>query len=92
MTHVFPYYTSIYAAVLGFLAAFLTANVIVNRVRAKVDFGDGGVAALGQASAHTPTLPNIRRLRCCSSGWWKPSATRRWRSTASGLFCSSPAC
>jgi len=61
MTHVFPYYTSIYAAVLGFLAAFLTANVIVNRVRAKVDFGDGGVAALGQAirahanfAEHTP--------------------------------------
>ena len=61
MTHVFPYYTSIYAAVLGLLAPFLTANVIVNRVRAKVDLGDGGVAALGQAirahanfAEHTP--------------------------------------
>jgi uncharacterized membrane protein YecN with MAPEG domain len=49
MTHVFPYYTAIYAAVLGLLAALLTVNVIVNRVRAKVDFADGGVAALGQA-------------------------------------------
>jgi uncharacterized membrane protein YecN with MAPEG domain len=27
----------------------VTANVIVNRVRAKVDVGDGGVAALAQA-------------------------------------------
>ena len=61
MTHVFPYYTAMYTAVLGFLAALLTVNVIVNRVRAKVDFGDGGVAALGQAirahanfAEHTP--------------------------------------
>jgi uncharacterized membrane protein YecN with MAPEG domain len=61
MTHVFPYYTAIYAAVLGLLAALLTVNVIVNRVRAKVDFADGGVAALGQAirahanfAEHTP--------------------------------------
>jgi uncharacterized membrane protein YecN with MAPEG domain len=49
MTHVFPYYTAIFAAVLGFLGVLLTANVIVNRVRAKVDVGDGGVAALAQA-------------------------------------------
>ena len=61
MTHVFPYYTAIYAAVLGLLAVLLTVNVIVNRVRAKVDFGDGGVAVLGQAirahanfAEHTP--------------------------------------
>jgi uncharacterized protein len=49
MTHVFPYYTAIYAAVLGLLGALLTINVIVNRVRAKVDVADGGVAALAQA-------------------------------------------
>ena len=61
MTYVFPYYTAIYTAVLGLLAASLTVNVIVNRVRAKVDFADGGVAALGQAirahgnfAEHTP--------------------------------------
>ena len=60
MTHVFPYYTAIYAAVLGLLAVLLTVNVIVNRVRAS-DFGDGGVAVLGQAirahanfAEHTP--------------------------------------
>ncbi len=61
MTPVFPFYTSIYAAILGLLAALLTVNVIVNRVRAKVDVGDGGVASLAQAirahgnfAEHTP--------------------------------------
>jgi uncharacterized membrane protein YecN with MAPEG domain len=61
MTHVFPYYTAIYAAVLGLLGALLTINVVVNRVRAKVDVADGGVAALAQAirahgnfAEHTP--------------------------------------
>jgi uncharacterized membrane protein YecN with MAPEG domain len=42
--HVAPY-----AGVLGLLGALLTANVIANRVRAKVDAGDGGVARLAQA-------------------------------------------
>jgi uncharacterized membrane protein YecN with MAPEG domain len=61
LTRVFPFYTAIYTAILGLLAALLTVNVIVNRVRAKVDFGDGGVAALAQAvraqgnfAEHTP--------------------------------------
>ena len=61
MTYIFPYYTAIYAAVLGLLAALLTTNVIVNRVRAKVDVADGGVAPLAQAirahgnfAEHTP--------------------------------------
>src|SRR5271167_3033508 len=49
MTPVFPFYTAIYTAVLGLLAALLTVNVIVNRVRVKVDIADGGVAALAQA-------------------------------------------
>lgn len=49
MTPVFPFYTAIYAAVLGLLGALLTVNVIVNRVRAKVNVGEGGVAALAQA-------------------------------------------
>ena len=49
MTPVFPFYTAIYAALLGLLAALLTVNVIVNRVRSKVDVGDGGVAGLAQA-------------------------------------------
>jgi hypothetical protein len=58
---VFPFYTAIYTGILGLLAALLTVNVIVNRVRAKVDFGDGDVAALAQAvraqgnfAEHTP--------------------------------------
>jgi uncharacterized protein len=42
---IFPFYTAIYTAILGLLAALLTVNVIVNRVRAKVDV----VAALAQA-------------------------------------------
>jgi len=61
MTLVFPFYTAIYAALLGVLAVVLAVNVIVNRVRAKVDVGDGGVAALAQAirahanfAEHTP--------------------------------------
>jgi uncharacterized membrane protein YecN with MAPEG domain len=61
LTPVFPFYTAIYTGILGLLAALLTVNVIVNRVRAKVDFGDGGVAALAQAvraqgnfAEHTP--------------------------------------
>jgi uncharacterized membrane protein YecN with MAPEG domain len=49
MTPVFPFYTAIYAALLGLLAALLTVNVIVNRVRCKVEIGDGGVAGLAQA-------------------------------------------
>jgi uncharacterized membrane protein YecN with MAPEG domain len=49
MTPVFPFYTAIYAALLGLLAALLTVNVIVNRVRSKVEIGDGGVAGLAQA-------------------------------------------
>jgi uncharacterized protein len=61
MTSVFPFYTAIYAAILGLLAAALTVNVIVNRVRSKVNVADGGVPALAQAirahanfAEHTP--------------------------------------
>jgi uncharacterized protein len=36
-------------ALLGFLGAGLTINVIVNRVHYEVDAGDGGVAKLAQA-------------------------------------------
>ena len=44
-----PVNSAFFAAVLGLLGALLTANVIVNRVRARVDAGDGGVARLAQA-------------------------------------------
>jgi uncharacterized membrane protein YecN with MAPEG domain len=61
MTPVFPFYTAIYTAVLGLLATLLTINVIVNRVRTKVDAADGGIASLAQAirahgnfAEHTP--------------------------------------
>ena len=40
---------AIYAGLLGLLAAALTLNVILNRVRSGVEAGDGGVASLTQA-------------------------------------------
>src|SRR5262245_43182732 len=44
-----PNITAFYAALLGLIGAALTVNVIVNRVRSKVDAGDGGVPKLAQA-------------------------------------------
>jgi uncharacterized protein len=41
--------TSLYAAVLGFLFAGLTINVIVKRVTLSVDIGDGGKTVMLQA-------------------------------------------
>jgi uncharacterized membrane protein YecN with MAPEG domain len=41
--------TAFYAALLGLLGAVLTVNVIVGRVRSRVDASDGGVATLAQA-------------------------------------------
>ena len=49
MIPTFPVTSAPYACVVGLLAAALTINVIVNRVRAKTDAGDGGVPALAQA-------------------------------------------
>jgi uncharacterized protein len=40
---------ALYAGLLGLLAAALTLNVILNRVRSGVESGDGGVAGLMQA-------------------------------------------
>jgi uncharacterized protein len=40
---------ALYAGLLGLLAAALTLNVILNRVRTGVESGDGGVASLMQA-------------------------------------------
>ena len=44
-----PLLTAPYAAVMGLLAAGLTANVIANRVRSRIDAGDGGDVRLAQA-------------------------------------------
>src|SRR5882724_6979514 len=49
MNATIPMITAFYAGLLGLLGALLTANVIVKRVGAKVDAGDGGVARLAQA-------------------------------------------
>jgi uncharacterized membrane protein YecN with MAPEG domain len=48
MTSTVPVF-AFYAAILGLLAAVLTLNVILNRVRSGVESGDGGVAGLMQA-------------------------------------------
>jgi hypothetical protein len=75
---IFPFYTAIYTAILGLLAALLTVNVIVNRVRAKVDVADGGVAALAQAiRAHGNLAMDLVWLswsRACSA---RGALTRR---------------
>ena len=44
-----PFVTAVYAAVLALVGGLLTVNVIVNRVRNKVDTSDGGVAIMAQA-------------------------------------------
>jgi uncharacterized membrane protein YecN with MAPEG domain len=49
MNATMPMITALYAAILGLLGAALTVNVIVHRVKSRVDAGDGGVAELGQA-------------------------------------------
>jgi hypothetical protein len=49
MTTTIPMISALYGAILGLLAAALTVNVIVNRVRSGVDAGDGGVAKMAQA-------------------------------------------
>jgi uncharacterized protein len=49
MTLNFPYVSAIFAGVFGLLAALLTANVIVHRVRTRVTAGDGGDAGLAQS-------------------------------------------
>jgi uncharacterized membrane protein YecN with MAPEG domain len=49
MNATIPATIALYAAILGLLAAALTVNVILNRVRTRVDAGDGGVAKLAQA-------------------------------------------
>jgi hypothetical protein len=49
MTPTLPFVSAALAAVLGLLAAALTARVIVLRVRFKVDAGDGGHPGLAQA-------------------------------------------
>jgi uncharacterized membrane protein YecN with MAPEG domain len=49
MAGILSFTTVFCAAILGLLGALLTVNVIVNRVRSKVEAGDGGVAKLAQA-------------------------------------------
>ncbi len=74
MTPVFPFYTAIYAAVLGLLAAILTVNVIVTWVRTKVDMADGGVAPL---AASDPRARKFRRAYAARSfAHWSRGSVR----------------
>ena len=78
---VFPFYTAIYTAILGLLAALLTVNVIVNRVRAKVDVADGGVAAL-RGDPRPRKFCRTWATRCSAhrfcGGIRLPRADRQW--------------
>ena len=59
-----PVTTALCAAILGFLGAMLTINVIANRVRNRIDAGDGGVAAWRRSrKPSAPTLISSSRRR-----------------------------
>ena len=49
MAPTIPTITALVAALLGLLGALLTANVIINRVRTRINAGDGGDPGLAQA-------------------------------------------
>jgi uncharacterized protein len=44
-----PVVTTFYASILGLMAAILTIQVIIKRVRLRVESGDGGKPAMAQA-------------------------------------------
>ncbi len=44
-----PVITTFYAAILGLMAAFLSIQVIIKRVRLGVESGDGGKSSMAQA-------------------------------------------
>lgn len=56
-----PFVTAFYAALTGLLAAFLTVNVIRNRVRLNINDVDGSNVEMRQAIRATAISPNTRR-------------------------------
>jgi uncharacterized protein len=64
-----PVVTTFYASTLGFMAALLTIQVIIKRVRLRVESGDGGKPAMAQAiRAHgnfTENVPFTLLLLAC---------------------------
>jgi uncharacterized protein len=78
LTPVFPFYTAIYTAILGLFAALLTVNVIVNRVRAKVDIADGGVAGLAQAIRAHANFAEQAPLALIVIAFAETLGTRAW--------------
>jgi uncharacterized membrane protein YecN with MAPEG domain len=73
-----PTITALYAALLGLLGAALTINVIVNRVRAKVEIADGGVAALAQAIRAHANFAEQAPLALILIGLAEVLGTRPW--------------
>jgi uncharacterized protein len=64
-----PVITTLYASILGLMAALLTIQVIIKRVRLRVESGDGGKPAMAQAiRAHgnfTENVPFTLLLLAC---------------------------
>jgi len=76
MTPILPTISALCAALLGLLAALLVVRVIVNRVRLKVNVGDGGHAALAQAirahsnlSEHVPLALLLLAFAEAAGAW-----------------------
>jgi uncharacterized protein len=73
-----PVITATYAGILGLLAAALTVNVIVNRVRLGVLTGDGGLPKMAQAiRAHANFAEHVP-LAIILIGLAEMEGTRAW--------------
>jgi uncharacterized membrane protein YecN with MAPEG domain len=73
-----PVITAVYAAIFGLFAAALTINVIANRVRLKVEGGDGGVPKMAQAiRAHANFAEHVP-LAIILIGLAEMSGVRAW--------------
>jgi uncharacterized membrane protein YecN with MAPEG domain len=78
MNAIVPSITALYAALLGLLGAALTINVITNRVRSKVDAGDGGVAKLAQAIRAHANFAEQAPLALIVIAFAETLGTRAW--------------
>jgi uncharacterized protein len=78
MNAIVPSITALYAALLGLLGATLTINVITNRVRSKVDTGDGGVPKLAQAIRAHANFAEQAPLALIVIAFAEALGTRAW--------------
>jgi uncharacterized protein len=72
-----PMVTALYAAIIGLLAAALTANVIRYRVKFKVNNGDGNAAPLGMAIRAQANLVQLAPLALLLIGYAEATGTSR---------------